>query len=97
MAEATLTASALRRKAEQQERDTEIIEALNAIHARGRLAIAHTPDALVVPNFLWDLQYVIGDLCKRGLLTRNDDIGCVRAWLTQIADEMAQIAQEAQG
>ena len=97
MAEATLTASALRREAEQQERDEEIIGALNAIHTRGHLISAYTPDALVVPNFLWDLQVVIGNLSERGLLRRNDDIGCVRAWLTQVADEMAQIAQEAQG
>ena len=91
-----LTASALRREAEQQERDAEIIKALNAIHTRWHLISAYTPDALVVPNFLWDLQTVIGGLSKRGLLRRNGDIDCIRDWLTQVADEMAQIAQERQ-
>ncbi|CAK6692516.1 hypothetical protein OGCDGJMD_01248 [Cyanobium usitatum str. Tous] len=91
MVDATLTPSALRLQAERQERDAEIIEALNAIHTRGRLTIATTPDALVVPNLLWDLQGIIGHLSERGLLRRNDDIDCLRDWLTQIADEMARL------
>jgi len=88
-----LTPSALARKAEQQERDERIVRQLNWIHANGHAQFDSLPDGMAEPNFLWDLQGDICNLHSEGMLRRDGDIGCLRDWITQVADEMSEIAR----
>jgi hypothetical protein len=88
--EKRLTPSALRLQAEQQERDEQIVEILNRIYGGMHHLADQMPDGMMVTHFLWSLQTVIGELNGQGLLRRNADVDCVRDWLIQIAQEIAQ-------